>query len=181
MNFSEKTRRVFIGLGSNLGDPRENLEWAFLRLESLLDDMERSSLYVTEPRDDDHQPQFLNACVSGYPRLSPEETLARLLELEKERGRIREPDRPKGPRVLDLDILLWGEEIITAESLTVPHPRLCQRQFVLIPLLEIAPFLTHPATGQSLYSCLKSLEPQGVYFAPETFREPSGPAGSSGS
>jgi len=156
--------RVFLGLGSNLGDRREHLSWAVGQLESILSNIRVSSLYSTAPRDYTAQPDFLNLCVSGLPLLSPPETLKRLLELEARRGRDRSLVTEKGPRPLDMDILLWGTALIRLPELEVPHPRLCEREFVLIPLLELDPFLVNPESGVPLGDSLKALEPQGIYY-----------------
>jgi len=156
--------RVFLGLGSNLGDRRNHLSWAIEQLASVLKDIRVSSLYSTAPRDYTAQPDFLNLCISGRPLLSPPETMNRLLELEARRGRDRSLVAEKGPRPLDMDILLWGSDLIRLPELTVPHPRIREREFVLVPLLELDPFLVHPETGIPLGESLKSLEPQGIYY-----------------
>ena len=156
--------RVFIGLGSNVGDSPGHLSWAVGRLKTILDKVSCSSLYATKPRDYPDQPDFLNQCVSGIPRLSPQETLKTLLDWERERGRQRESTVEKGPRPLDMDILLWGNQKISDPDLTLPHPRITERQFVLVPLLELDPFLIHPVSGIPFFTYLKALDPQGIYY-----------------
>ncbi|MDR1893575.1 MAG: 2-amino-4-hydroxy-6-hydroxymethyldihydropteridine diphosphokinase [Spirochaetales bacterium] len=155
---------VYLGLGSNLGDSRGRIEWAFDRLEALFSGGRRSACYLTKPRDYPDQPDFINACFAGRPLLPPEETLDRLKDLEAQAGRRRDPRFPKGPRTLDLDILLWGDRIIRTPDLEIPHSRLAERQFVLVPLLELDPGLVHPATGVPLSQILAQLEDQGIYY-----------------
>ena len=157
--------RIYLGLGSNRGESLNHLSWAIQRLGAVLDTMAVSSFYVTQPRDDLNQPPFVNGLVSGQSRLEAEDFLAFILALEEERGRLRDTSRPKGPRPLDIDILLWGRKIIDLPQLQVPHPRMTERLFVLIPLLELEPFLTDPRTGIAYALHRSTLPPQGVYYS----------------
>jgi 2-amino-4-hydroxy-6-hydroxymethyldihydropteridine diphosphokinase len=135
--------RVFVGLGSNLGDRELNLRRALVRLEQL-GSVRVSSFRETDPVGVTDQPKFLNAAAELATDLSPRELLERLLEIERELGRDRATERRWGPRVIDLDLLLFGEEAIDEPGLTVPHPRLADRRFVLEPLCELNEDLALP-------------------------------------
>jgi 2-amino-4-hydroxy-6-hydroxymethyldihydropteridine diphosphokinase len=135
--------RVFVGLGSNLGDRELNLRRALERLEEL-GPVRASSFRETDPIGVTDQPKFLNAAAELATELPPAELLERLLEIERELGRDRATERRWGPRVIDLDLLLFGEEAIDEPGLTVPHPRLADRRFVLEPLCELNEDLTLP-------------------------------------
>lgn len=138
--------RVFIGLGANLGDPRAALLRAFEQLASLPGTrlVARSSLYRTLPVDA-QGPDFCNAVAELATTIEPQDLLQALQDIENSHGR----QRPffNAPRTLDLDLLLFGQRQIDDRRLTVPHPRLHQRAFVLVPLQELAPDLTHPLLG----------------------------------
>jgi 2-amino-4-hydroxy-6-hydroxymethyldihydropteridine diphosphokinase len=137
---------VCLGLGSNLGDRLAALEEALVHLEGHgFRTTRRSSIWQTEPVGGPPQGWFLNAAVGGETALSPEGLLQACLEIERAMGRVRvERD---GPRLIDLDILLFGEERREGPGLVIPHPRLHERRFVLEPLFEIAPSLRHPVFG----------------------------------
>ena len=134
---------AYIGLGSNLGDRGLNLRRAFEHLEEL-GSVRASSFRETDPVGVTNQPKFLNAAAEIATELPPRELLERLLEIERELGRDRATERRWGPRVIDLDLLLFGEEEIDEPGLTVPHPRLADRRFVLEPLSELNEDLTLP-------------------------------------
>ncbi len=134
---------VAVALGSNLGDRLEHLRSALTRLQTSLDDLRASSVFETEPVPDTDQPPFLNACVAGRTRLTPRQLLSALQGAERAAGR-RSTEERWGPRVLDLDILLYGEQVIRQPDLEVPHPRMRERAFVLVPLAEIAPHWVIP-------------------------------------
>jgi 2-amino-4-hydroxy-6-hydroxymethyldihydropteridine diphosphokinase len=138
-----RATRVFVGLGSNLGDRELNLRRALERLEEL-GPVRASSFRETDPVGVTDQPKFLNAAAELATDLPPRELLERLLDLERELGRDRATERRWGPRVIDLDLLLFGEEAIDEPGLTVPHPHLTERRFVLEPLHELAPELRLP-------------------------------------
>jgi 2-amino-4-hydroxy-6-hydroxymethyldihydropteridine diphosphokinase len=133
---------VYIGMGSNLastaGDPEATLAFAARRLESLGRIVGRSSLYSTEPVGFTEQPRFLNAVVALETELDPHALLDGLLQIEKQYGRDRSAGIRYGPRTLDLDILVFGDQRINEPGLEIPHPRMSERAFVLIPLLELA-------------------------------------------
>lgn len=135
---------VYLSLGSNVGDRAANLRAGVAALEKAGVQVKRvSALYETEPVDFLKQPWFLNSAAEAETGLAPIELLRALREIEKRIGSKKEI--PKGPRLLDMDILLYGSETIETLELQVPHPRMRQRRFVLVPLAEIAPQLTHPA------------------------------------
>ncbi len=139
----EKTT-VYIGIGANLGDRRQNIEEAIWMLDEVGETEVKkfSSLIETEPEGGPPQGKFLNAAAEIATMLSPFELLRKLQEIEMKLGRTREVRW--GPRTIDLDILLYGNEIIDTEILRVPHPRMLDRDFVMIPLTEIAPEARHP-------------------------------------
>lgn len=141
---------VAVALGSNLGDRWENLRYGVRELERLLSEVRTSGVYRTKPREGVEGGAFLNACVAGAPPpggpSSPQELLRQLLYIEMGAG--RPPERGEGEaRTLDLDLLLVGGEEIDDEGLTLPHPRLTRRAFVLTPLAELLPGWSHPESG----------------------------------
>lgn len=137
-----------IGMGSNLGDRAATLRFALKGLRRLLDDPRPSAIYETVPRHLSEQPRFLNACCTGRTHLAPRQLLAELQHLEALAGR-RAGGPRYGPRPLDLDLLLYGGAVIEEPDLTVPHPRMRERGFVLVPLAELIPDSTVPASGGS--------------------------------
>jgi 2-amino-4-hydroxy-6-hydroxymethyldihydropteridine diphosphokinase len=141
--------RAFVGLGSNLGDREATLRAAVGRLRGLAGAEVRkvSRFRDTEPVGYLDQPRFLNGAVELETTLSPQALLAALLELERAFGRDRAASPLQGPRTLDLDLLLYGEETIAEPGLEVPHPRLQERRFVLEPLAELDPALVVPGHG----------------------------------
>jgi 2-amino-4-hydroxy-6-hydroxymethyldihydropteridine diphosphokinase len=144
---------VFLGLGSNLGDREAQLRRALAGLARRGMELgPRSSLYETEPVGGPPQGWFLNAVARGETELSPEALLAACLEVEAEQGRVRA--ERNGPRSIDVDILLYGDRVIDAPGLRIPHPRLQERRFVLEPLAELAPALRHPVSGLSMRELL---------------------------
>ena len=146
---------AYIGLGSNLGDRAGNLLFAIREmLDAGLRITRLSQVYETEPVETFPQPAFLNMVaelnVDSLP--PPAELMTKLLEIERSLGRTR--DTAKGPRTIDLDLLLYGEETCNNEVLTLPHPRLHVRRFVLVPLAELNPTLRHPSLQQTISELL---------------------------
>ena len=140
---------VYIGLGSNLADPHAQVERALRALAELPQIVlaRRSQLYRSAPWGRADQPEFVNAAAQLQTGLSPRALLDALLAIERKAGRERDGMR-WGPRVLDLDILVYGDSVIDAPGLRVPHPHLHERAFVLVPLAEIAPELSVPGQGR---------------------------------
>ena len=151
---------VFIGLGSNLGDARAHLRAGRQGLETLAGcrSLAVSSLYHTAPVGVTDQPAFLNAVVRGMFGGEPLELLDALLAIEAGQGRQRR--LRWGPRTLDLDLLLFGDQVIDSDRLTTPHPEMHRRVFVLAPLMELAPELVLPVWGQTAAQLLARLSPR---------------------
>ena len=152
---------AYIALGSNLasavGPPDATLAAATARLGKLGTATRRSSLYSTRPVGFDAQPRFVNAVVALETSLAPHALIHQLLAIEKEFGRDRSNSIPNGPRTLDLDILLMGDLEIRDPGLELPHPRLDERAFVLVPLNEIAPHLSVAGRGKTVQQMLEDL------------------------
>ncbi|MBK9168114.1 MAG: 2-amino-4-hydroxy-6-hydroxymethyldihydropteridine diphosphokinase [Bryobacterales bacterium] len=166
-------KTVYLGLGSNVGDRHGWLEEALRRLDAPGLRITRvSSVYETEPVDYREQAWFLNAVAEAQTALFPRMLLRRVLEVERAMGRRRLV--PKGPRTIDIDILLYGRAVIEAGDLTVPHPRMHERRFVLEPLLELMPDGVHPALRQPLAVLLAKLDGQAVRRTPVALRSPAG-------
>jgi 2-amino-4-hydroxy-6-hydroxymethyldihydropteridine diphosphokinase len=156
--------RVFLGLGANLGDPASTLRAAFVELSHLLEGARLSSLWRSRALYYEEQPDFVNAVVVGETSLAPYELLAAINGIEARFGRDRAREIPKGPRSLDIDILLFGELVLEQRDLTIPHPRLGERLFALLPLLELEAGLRDPANGRPFSAIAESLPPQGIYL-----------------
>lgn len=155
-------KTVYLGLGSNLGDRKANIEAALERLnQGGIEVRRQSRLYETAPRDFVDQPWFLNMVAECETDLLPATLLKRVLRIEADLGRRR--TRHKGPRVIDIDILLYAGAVIDTEDLKVPHPSMMQRRFVLEPLAELAPELRHPVTGGRIRDLLAGVMDQSLH------------------
>ena len=155
--------RVFLSLGSNVGDRLMYLREASQRLGDHLTRLQASSVYETAPMYLSEQPAFLNAVVEGYFTGSPHELLEISNTIEAELGRDRQLELPKGPRTLDIDILFFGDLVLQSLDLEIPHPGLLERAFVLRPLLEIAPKLTHPQHKVPIAKLVQIDLSKGIY------------------
>lgn len=137
-------------------------------LSACLGQTRLSSIWLSEPRYVIDQPDYFNLVVSGDCDLSPESLLDRTSDIEAKYGRDRTKERPKGPRRLDIDLLLYGESIIDSERLTLPHPGMEERKFVLLPLVELSRDLKNPRTGKPYIESLAALGRQGIYLVPSS-------------
>ena len=146
---------VYLSLGSNLGDREFNLRSAISRLKTLGEVTKISSFYETEPVEFTEQPWFLNCAVEMQTSLAPQELLHGLLALERKMG--RERFQPKGPRLIDLDILLFDDLTLHEPGLTIPHPAMHERRFVLEPLSEIAAEIKHPVLQKKIIELRRML------------------------
>ena len=154
-------KTAYLGLGSNLGDRRANLAGAIERLRSDRLRVTRvSSVWETEPRDVLDQPWFLNQVVEAETDLFPRQLFQHLQRIEREMGRLKR--MPKGPRLIDLDILLYGNAVVKSPELEIPHPRMTERRFVLAPLAELAPDLRHPVLKRTVKDLLAQIAGQAA-------------------
>lgn len=135
---------VYLALGTNLGDRLANLKQAIVSLTPQMELQARSSVYETPPWGYEDQPKFLNQVVRVKTYLEPEALLKHLKRLEMALG--RKESFPNGPRLIDIDILFFDDAVLNTPSLVIPHPRLHERGFVLLPLMDIAPDLVHPVS-----------------------------------
>ncbi len=158
-------KRIYLSLGSNVGNREKNLRAAIGKLShSGVHVLRISPLYETEPVDYTAQPWFLNLVVEAETDLFPRQLLARTSRIERTLGRVRTV--AKGPRTIDIDILLYGNSVIDSPDLQVPHPRMTERRFVLSPLADLQPALLHPVRRETIAGLLAAAPPQIVRRIP---------------
>ena len=148
---------AYIGIGSNVGDRVENLRQALEHLAGIMSLERLSATYETAPRYVLDQPPFLNMAVGGDTPLEPLLLLEQLKKFEIDIGRVPTEER-YGPRAIDLDILFYGSDVVNEPGLSIPHPLMAEREFVLRPLADIAPNFRHPVMGRSVAEILSLLE-----------------------
>jgi 2-amino-4-hydroxy-6-hydroxymethyldihydropteridine diphosphokinase len=149
---------AYLSLGSNLGDRQAHLRQAILQLGSIGQVTAISSYYETEPVDFTDQPWFLNCAVALETNKTPIELMRSILEIERAMG--RERVQKKGPRIIDIDILLFGDAVVDSEEVTIPHPAMHERRFVLEPLAEIAAEARHPVLNKTIRELLGRMPEQ---------------------
>jgi 2-amino-4-hydroxy-6-hydroxymethyldihydropteridine diphosphokinase len=153
-------RIIYLALGTNLGDRPANLRAALAGLPPVVSLLESSPIYETPPWGVTDQPAFLNMVIKGKTRLGAQNLLKHLKFLETRLGRV--PSIRYGPRKIDIDLLFYDDILLNTPELTIPHPRLHERAFVLIPLADLAPELVHPAFGKNVRQLLAEVDTTGV-------------------
>jgi 2-amino-4-hydroxy-6-hydroxymethyldihydropteridine diphosphokinase len=153
-------RIIYLALGTNLGDRPANLRAALAALPPVVMLLESSPIYETPPWGVTDQPAFLNMVIKGKTRLEAQNLLKHLKFLETQLGRL--PSIRYGPRKIDIDLLFYDDILLNTPELTIPHPRLHERAFVLIPLADLAPELVHPAFGKTVRQLLADVDITGV-------------------
>jgi 2-amino-4-hydroxy-6-hydroxymethyldihydropteridine diphosphokinase len=154
------TVTVYLSLGSNLGNRQANLDMALKLLSERMRMGKVSSIYDTEPLGNTNQPRFLNLACEVFTRLAPEGLLALAKGIERKMGRY---SRSGEPRIIDIDILFYDDKVMDTRDLVIPHPRIEERSFVLVPLAEIAPDLVHPVLKKTIKELNQAIkEVQGV-------------------
>ena len=160
---TEQAATIYLALGSNLGDRRAHLAEAVARLGEQLVVEALSSLYETEPAYVEDQPRFLNAALRGRTTLDPEALLGFAKRVESELGRVA--GQRFGPRVVDIDLLLYDQLVLDTPTLTLPHPRMAERPFVLAPLAELAPQLIPPGWNATIGELAREVRGHGDIVA----------------
>ena len=152
--------RVFIALGSNIGDRAANIKKAvdLIAASGAVTVVRSSHLYETRPWGVEDQPDFINAVIEVRTTLAPAALLAHLKGVEAQMGRVA--TERWGPRIIDADIIFYGARVVMEEGLSIPHARMRERAFVLVPLCECAPTLIHPVVGRTIKELLDALDPQ---------------------
>lgn len=154
-------KTIYLSLGSNIGDRESNLQAAIDRLPAAgIRALRVSPIYETEPVDYTDQRWFLNLVIEAETGLLPLQLLSATARIERDLGRIRAV--PKGPRTLDIDILLYGNAVVQTPTLEIPHPRMAERRFVLAPLADLAPDLRHPVTHHTVAQMLDAAPAQTI-------------------
>jgi len=155
-----KEHIVYLALGTNLGDRSGNLKQAIAALTPQLDVKAKSQVYETPPWGFEEQPKFLNQVVKANTYLDPEPLLKHLKRLEVALG--RQESFPNGPRLIDMDLLFYDDLVLNKPSLVIPHPRLHERGFVLLPLMDIAPNLVHPVQQKTVQELMALVNVEGI-------------------
>lgn len=155
---------VYLALGSNLGDRGENLRQAIAALPPQMDVKAKSPIYETPPWGIEDQPKFFNQVIKADTYLQPEPLLKHLKRLEVALG--RKPNVRNGPRLIDIDILFYDQLVLNTPLLTIPHPRLHERGFVLLPLMDIAPELIHPVLRKNVRELAAASSLEGIVQVP---------------
>jgi 2-amino-4-hydroxy-6-hydroxymethyldihydropteridine diphosphokinase len=156
--------QTYIALGTNIGDRERNLQAATNLLTASVAILKKSAIYETPPWGILDQPAFLNQVILGSTMLSPHRLLAYLKGIEEKMG--REKTIRFGPRIIDLDILIYDNVQLKRTHLTIPHPRMCERAFVLLPLFELAPDLVIPGTSRTVTQWLETVDQSGIMKLP---------------
>ena len=151
---------VYLALGTNLGDRETNLSIAREQLPPRVKIIESSAIYITPPWGFEDQPDFLNQVLRVQTEMAPQQLLLYLKRIELEMGRVK--TFRNGPRLIDIDILFYGQRVIKGTELSIPHPRLHERAFVLVPLNDIAPDFVHPVLNMTVESMLSKIDVKGV-------------------
>jgi 2-amino-4-hydroxy-6-hydroxymethyldihydropteridine diphosphokinase len=151
---------VYLALGSNLGNREENLKQAIASLSPQMDVKAKSNIYETPPWGYEDQPRFLNQVVKTQTYLQPEQLLKHIKRLEVALG--RKATFRNGPREIDIDILMYDDLVLNTSILSLPHPHMHERGFVLLPMMDIAPDLVHPLTGKSVREMLVACNLAGI-------------------
>lgn len=152
--------KVFLALGTNLGERAENLRAAIHALEPEVEVIKCSPVYETPPWGFEDQPKFLNQVIEGETDLDPEELLEYLKRIEKMIG--REKTFRYGPRLIDIDILFFDQLVIDSPPLVIPHAHMAEREFVLLPLADLAPEFIHPVSGETILDLLSNVESDDI-------------------
>jgi len=155
---------VYLSLGSNRGNRVKYLKNAIQELGNILGEIEISRIYETKAMYFQDQAPFLNMVIRGLYMGNPFSLLSLLHDIEKNNGRDRSVEKKNGPRNLDIDILLFGKKKIETKELVIPHPRMNERKFVLVPLLELEPYIEDPVNKKKYWEILVSLPEQGIYY-----------------